>query len=184
MPAAWTSPLDDPSILGGGEDGGADETAPSAGLAAALATARLRKVDDLTTMDAPRGHVSKSSTLPPKQDMMSDLMQRLQSRKTKDGSKVSPLDRDSGRSSPSLSATKSLPSLPSGRDGLSRSNLNVSDNSAGEYREKKVSFGNSLGTKLNHDSLKQELVTEIRKELNKIKNEIIKAVRIELSNSR
>lgn len=129
--------------------------------------------------------MTRSHPLPAKPDMMSEMKQRHQSRKTKDNDNAVRMDLISPVQSKMLAPSSSSPAV---KPAAAAANLNR----CLSKRSDVTSDGNATSVAMSSgavegnfrlERLKEEIVSEIRREMKKVKSEIIEAVKLELSGS-
>ncbi|XP_034784101.1 ena/VASP-like protein isoform X6 [Acipenser ruthenus] len=183
-----------PLPAGGGPVAGGDDS-PGAGLAAALAGARLRRVqrsEDGSGGSSPSGSSKNEANRTSgggglMQEMNALLARRLERKAATQTDKPSEKKEEESQSedpSPSPSPITRGPGQQNSTDPLKKpwDRASSADRSSLVSRVKPVSSSNDMATDaLDFDRMKQEILEEVVRELHKVKDEIIDAIRQELS---
>ncbi|XP_041132126.1 ena/VASP-like protein [Polyodon spathula] len=181
------NPPPPPPLPAGGDD------SPGAGLAAALAGAKLRRVqrsEDSSGGSSPSGGSKNEANRTSGGGGLMQEMNALLARRRKAATqtdKPSEKKEEEGQSedpSPSPSPITRGPGQQNSTDPLKKpwDRASSADRSSLVSRVKPVSSSNDMATDaLDFDRMKQEILEEVVRELHKVKDEIIDAIRQELS---
>ncbi|XP_058844090.1 ena/VASP-like protein isoform X2 [Acipenser ruthenus] len=181
-----------PLPAGGGPVAGGDDS-PGAGLAAALAGARLRRVqrsEDGSGGSSPSGSSKNEANRTSGGGGLMQEMNALLARRRKAATQTDkPSEKKEEESqsedpSPSPSPITRGPGQQNSTDPLKKpwDRASSADRSSLVSRVKPVSSSNDMATDaLDFDRMKQEILEEVVRELHKVKDEIIDAIRQELS---
>ncbi|XP_053553444.1 ena/VASP-like protein isoform X8 [Bombina bombina] len=197
-PPSGATPPPAPPLPAGGSQGIIYEDSPASGLAAALAGAKLRKVqrpEDSSGSSSPCGATKSDANRTSSGGGGGGLMEEMNKLLAKRRKAASQTDKtgdkkeeecqnDDASLSPSPSTRGPTPQNSSdlGKKPWERSNSVEKPVSTLLSRMKAVNSSNDVSTDpLDFDRMKQEILEEVVRELHKVKEEIIDAIRQELS---
>ncbi|KAM5129910.1 ena/VASP-like protein isoform 2-T2 [Mantella aurantiaca] len=197
-PTGATPPPAPPLPAGGSQGGVVYEDSPASGLAAALAGAKLRKVqrpEDISGSSSPCGasktDANRTSSGGGGGGLMEEMNKLLAKRRKAASQSEKPGDKKeeecqnddaSLSSSPNTRGPTPQNSADLGKKPWERSNSVEKPVASLLSRMKPVNSSNDVSSDtLDFDRMKQEILEEVVRELHKVKEEIIDAIRQELS---
>ncbi|XP_053330516.1 ena/VASP-like protein isoform X5 [Spea bombifrons] len=194
-PPTGATPPPAPPLPTGGSQGIVYEESPVSGLAAALAGAKLRRVqrpeDTSSSSGASKTDVNRTSSGGGGGGLMEEMNKLLAKRRKAASQTEKPGDKKeeecqnedaSLSSSPNTRGPTPQNSADLGKKPWERSNSVEKPVPSLLSRMKPVSSSNDVSTDtLDFDRMKQEILEEVVRELHKVKEEIIDAIRQELS---
>ncbi|XP_073434063.1 ena/VASP-like protein isoform X6 [Dendrobates tinctorius] len=198
LPPSGATPPPAPPLPAGGSQGVVYEDSPASGLAAALAGAKLRKVqrpEDGSGSSSPCGasktDANRTSSGSGGGGLMEEMNKLLAKRRKAASQTEKPGDKKEDEcqtedaslsSSPNTRGPTPQNSADLGKKPWERSNSVEKPVPSLLSRMKPVNSSNDVSTDtLDFDRMKQEILEEVVRELHKVKEEIIDAIRQELS---